>query len=156
MASYADLQFAVQSSKKIVRGLEWPVLLNNTGGMFSNNYNEESIKDGLIQLLLTSRGERPMLLDYGTALRRSVFAPLDGTTVSELRRTILGAIAKYEDRVIVRSFEIIPRNDDSEIDIELEFSMKGGVIGTDKIRLTVTKQGPIIYGGGWPGGVRNG
>ena len=121
MASYGDLKFATRKSVKSIKGLAWPVRLKNTGGMFSNNFNEESIKDGLIQLMLTSRGERPMRLDYGTALRRSVFAPLDAATVSRLKTTILGAIDKYEPRVIVRSFKLTPKPDNSEIDISLVF-----------------------------------
>ena len=66
MASYGDLQFTTTSNAHAVRGLAWPCRVSNTGGMFARNYNETSIKDALIQLILTQRGERPMRLDFGT------------------------------------------------------------------------------------------
>ncbi len=146
MASYGDLSFATRSSKKHIKGMEWPVKVSNTGGMFSNNYNEESVKDGLIQLLLTARGERPMRLDYGTDLRRSVFAPLNETTVNSLRQSVLTAISKYEPRIIVRSFEVIPEDGKSQIDISLVFSLKNSVLAHDTVLLTVNTKGVVIHG----------
>jgi len=147
MASYGDLKFATRSDRKSIKGLAWPVKTTNTGGMFSNNYNEAAVREGLIQLLLTSRGERPMRLDYGTHLRRSVFAPLDGTTVSNLRTSILDAISRYEPRVIVKSFNITPDSEKSRINIELEFSLKDSVLSFHQICLQVDTQGVIITNG---------
>ena len=145
MASYGDLSFATRGSKKQIKGMEWPVKVSNTGGMFSNNYNEESVKDGLIQLLLTARGERPMRLDYGTDLRRSVFAPLDETTVSNLRQSILNAISKYEPRIVVRSFEVTPESSKSQINVSLVFSLKNSVLAHDTVLLTVNTKGVVIH-----------
>ena len=146
MASYGDIKFATKGSRKTIRGLEWPVKTSNTGGMFSNNYNEESIKSGLIQLLLTDRGERPMRLDFGTELKRSVFAPLDGATVSQLRQSILDSISKYETRVVVRSLQLTPISDKSQLNVSLVFSVKPDVLSHHTITLSVDTQGVFING----------
>ena len=146
MASYGDIKFATKGGAKQIRGLEWPVKTSNTGGMFSNNINEEAIKDGLIQLLLTSRGERPMRLDFGTDLKKSVFAPLDGATVANLRSSVLDAIAKYEKRVVVRSLELVPQMENSQINIDLVFSVKDDVLSHHQILLSVNTQGVSING----------
>ena len=139
MASYGDLTFATSENQRIIRGMAWPVKTTNTGGMFSCAYDKEAIKDGLIQLLLTQRGERPMRPDYGTTLRGSTFDPMDATTITNLRQTILTAIAKYEPRVRVITFKVTPQSDNSAIDISLVFSLKHDVLFTESILLTVSQ-----------------
>lgn len=146
MASYGDMQFAVSNRERVIKGLRWPPSTQSPGGTFSNNYNKEAIKDGLIQLLLTSKGERPMRLDFGTDLRRSVFAPLDGQMVSNLRASIKSAIKKYEKRIVVRSLEITPQNDNSQIDVSISFSIKDNVLDVDRVSLTVNTEGVIVNG----------
>ena len=145
MASYGDLQFVTTNTPHSVRGLTWPCKTTNTGGMFSVNFNETSVREGLIQLLLTSRGERPMRLDYGTDLRRSVFAPLDVVTINNLKETIQSAIATYEPRVIIQSLKV-EQTKESELDISLVFSMRGNVFSTNGIYLTINSQGATING----------
>jgi phage baseplate assembly protein W len=146
MASYGDLSFTTTNAAHAVRGLAWPCRINNTGGMFSANYNETSIRDSLIQLLLTQRGERPMRLDYGTALRTSVFAPMDSQTVENLESSIRTAIERYEPRVIIRSFSLTPSEETSQMFLEIAFSVKDNVFTTDGIYLTVNTQGVEING----------
>ena len=146
MASYGDLKFVTTNSAHAVRGLAWPCRTENTGGMFSINFNETSIKDALIQLILTQRGERPMRLDYGTDLRASVFGPMDSQTTEELENSIKNAIERYEPRVIIRSFALSPQEETSEMRLELAFSIKDNVFSTDGIYLTVNTQGVVING----------
>tara|TARA_R110000824_G_scaffold35687_3_gene111587 strand:- start:10951 stop:11391 length:441 start_codon:yes stop_codon:yes gene_type:complete len=146
MASYGDLQFVTTNNVHAVRGLAWPCLTDNTGGMFSRNFNETSIKDGLIQLLLTQRGERPMRLDFGTDLRSSVFAPMDSYTTEALENSIRTAIERYEPRIIIRSFSLTPQTETSEMFLELAFSIKNNIFTTEGIYLTVNTQGVTING----------
>ena len=146
MASYGDSAFVTRNDQKTIKGCEFPVVHTNTGGTFSNNYNLNAVKDGLIQLLLTNRGERPMRLDFGTNLRRSVFAPLDVRTVSALKQTIETAIKKYEDRVVVRRCEVSPISETSEIRVILVYHLKTDVLNSETIDLTVNQRGVLING----------
>jgi uncharacterized protein len=144
--TYGDVHFVTQKYEKTVKGLQFPVKTTNTGGMFSRNFNEEAIKDGLLQLIMTQRGERPMRYDYGTTLRASVFAPLDSQTVSDLRNSIQTAIEKYEPRVIIRELNVVPVTENSQINVELVFSPKDNVFFSDRIALTVDSQGVRLNG----------
>tara|TARA_R110002051_G_scaffold264318_1_gene324246 strand:+ start:346 stop:546 length:201 start_codon:yes stop_codon:yes gene_type:complete len=63
-----------------------------------------------------------------------------------LENSIVTAVARYEPRVIVRSFKLNPREETSEMYLELAFSMKDNVFATDGIMLTVSTQGVIING----------
>ena len=144
--TYGDLTFVTKNSKRTVKGLQYPVRTTNTGGMFARSFDAEAIKDGLIQLLMTQQGERPMNYSYGTVLRSSVFAPLDGQLISEVNASIENAIRKYEPRVVVRKLQVIPNDAESEIRVELTFSIKDDVFSTNTINLTVNAQGVQING----------
>jgi len=137
MASYGDLQFATRKNQKVIRGVQWPVKQENTGGMFSCAYNQEAVKDGLVQLILTQKGERPMRPGYGTNLRAAPFEPMDGITIGALEKSILTAIEKYEPRVTIIDFKLIPNEETSELDLSLVFSLKNNVLTTESIFLTV-------------------
>lgn len=144
--TYGDLNFVTTKQTKTVNGLKFPVKTSNTGGMFARNVDAQAIKDGLLQLIMTQNGERPMRYDYGTALRRSVFAPLDSTTVSDLTASIQNAINTYEPRVIIRVLEVIPDEATSSLSINLVFSIKNDVFHTQQIALTVDARGVQVNG----------
>jgi phage baseplate assembly protein W len=146
MSTYGDLTFNTISNTSTVKGLQYPIDTANTGGMFSRSFNERAIRDGLLQLLLTQRGERPMRLDYGTNLRTACFEPLDGALLESLRKSILSAISKYEPRIVVRDFEIKSDDSNSRIFLKMVFSIKNNIFYTDQIALTVDSQGVQLNG----------
>lgn len=146
MGSYGDLSFVTKKDQNPVKGIEFPVRSTSTGGIFSRNFNEQSVKDGLIQLIMTQRGERPMRYDYGTDVRGSVFAPMDSLLVSNLESSIRNAIDRYEPRVVIRDLQVISDEQNSSIDIKLVFSMKDNVFFSDQVYLTVNPQGVEING----------
>jgi len=146
MASYGDVSFVTTDDTSSIKGLQFPVKTTNTGGMFSRNLDARSIKEGLLQLLMTQRGERPMRLDFGTDVRTSVFAPMDSQLITSLRQSILSAIDLYEPRVIVRDLQISPDEANSRVTIELAFSIKNNVFYKDTIVLTVDNRGVQING----------
>jgi len=144
MASYGDVTFVTTNDVSSIKGLQFPVKTTNTGGMFSRNLDGRSIREGLLQLLMTQRGERPMRLNYGTTLRSSVLAPLDSNLTSEVRQSILSAIDLYEPRIVVRSLDVVPDEAESRLFITLKFAIKNNVFFTDTITLTVDSTGVQI------------
>lgn len=143
--TYGDLSFVTKNSKRTVKGMQYPVSFSNTGGTFARNFDAEAIKDGLIQLIMTQRGERPMRSDFGTITRASVFAPLDAQLLSDIESSIRTAIDLYEPRVIIRSLSVT-ESADSSVDIKLSFSVKDGVLSVQTLDLTVNSQGVQING----------
>lgn len=142
--TYGDLSFVTKDSARTVKGLQFPISTSNTGGMFARNFDAEAIKDGLIQLIMTQQGERPMNYTYGTILRNAVFAPLDGELISEINSSIETAIRRFEPRVTIRTLQVTPNEENSGVDISLVFSLKDDVFSTQKINLTVNAQGAQI------------
>lgn len=70
------------------------------------------IKNDLLQLLLTSPGERRMRPTYGTDIRKYPFDPADDTGIEQLRNSIVTSIRKFEPRVILKDviFNLNPDN----------------------------------------------
>tara|TARA_R110000851_G_scaffold224462_1_gene377299 strand:+ start:387 stop:602 length:216 start_codon:yes stop_codon:yes gene_type:complete len=71
---------------------------------------------------------------------------MDAQTIETLENSILTAIERYEPRVIIRSFQLNPRAETSEMYLEIAFSVKNNVFATEGIYLTVNTQGVKING----------
>ena len=56
---------------------------------------DEEIRSNLIHLLLTRKGSRYFLPDFGTRLMEFIFDPLDGPTFSAIEAEIRDTVAKY-------------------------------------------------------------
>ena len=75
------------------------------------------IKNDLLQLLLTSPGERRMRPTYGTEIRKFPFEPGDDQSIESLRQSIRLAINQFEQRVILKSIVLTLDADNSSLAI---------------------------------------
>lgn len=60
-----------------------------------NQINTDAIKSDLMHLLLTNKGERLYLPDFGTNLRRYIFEQNDTISYEDIKEEITDAIKKY-------------------------------------------------------------
>jgi len=65
----------------------------------------EHIRQSVQDILLTLPGERIMRRDYGSWLRALVDAPLDPITIMDIRAASIGAISRWEPRILVEEVE---------------------------------------------------
>ena len=89
------LAYPVVQVRKIVAT---NILQNSNAGpatYFGKATGIELIKNNLKQLIRTEKGERVMLPDYGLALQKYLFSPLDETTYALLKEDILRNMRKY-------------------------------------------------------------
>lgn len=99
------------SSKKEVYGLEYPLGKSTyTGGFFKKKSGVELIKGAVTQLLLTERGERVMLPDYGCNLRRFLFQPLDEVLFENIKQEVLRSFNNYIVGATVLRISVVPLN----------------------------------------------
>lgn len=89
-------------------GFKYP-LGNGTDGKFLKKSSDlDLIKGQLKQLLLTNRGERVMLPNFGTNLRQYLMEPLDQATLSQIKREIMESMRRYAPNVAVSKLQVIP------------------------------------------------
>lgn len=86
-------------------GLPYPITQNSLG-YFRSQCGAETIKGDLLILLLTNPGERVMMPEFGTGLRRLVFEPNDSFIKEQARNMIINAIATWEPRIVVEQIDI--------------------------------------------------
>jgi len=92
-------QTTSQERKKY--GLAFPLGQIISGGAFAKSSGSKMVRDGLMQLLKTERGERVMLPNYGVSLKKYLFQPLDEQTFENIKSEILTSISRYTPNVEV-------------------------------------------------------
>jgi phage baseplate assembly protein W len=75
-------------------------------------YPELEIKSNLIHLLLTRKGSRYFLPDFGTNLYQYIFEPLSDTVLSAIQNEIKTACAKYLPNLQINAVNITQYNSD--------------------------------------------
>lgn len=93
-----------------------------------NNDDLSAIKSDLMHLLLTNKGERYYLPDFGTNLRYFIFQPNDGITHSEIKEEIDVAVNKYIPNLSVTNLTVNYKEDDEYIaEVRADFMIVDGV-----------------------------
>ena len=77
------------------------------------------IKNDLIQLLLTSPGERIMKPDLGAPIKTLTFENVVDSDIAALKTNILSAIEEFEPRVTIQDILIQLDNDNSKLTITI-------------------------------------
>lgn len=72
---------------------------------------EEDVRQAILLILQTAKGERLMRPDFGCGLRKLAFAPLNTTTKTLVRKEVQDALIEWEPRIDVQ--EITVTNDHS-------------------------------------------
>lgn len=91
-------------------GLSFPTGSLNNKGFFAKISGTQLSKANLKQLVLTARGERVMLPNFGTNLRNYLFEQLDAQTVSNIKKEIMYSFAKYGQGLKLLKMQVLPND----------------------------------------------
>ena len=84
-----------------------------------------AIKQAIVNLLLTNKGERLMNPDYGSDIRSYLFEPLDFGTANAITTNIRYSIDRWEPRISVLNLSATPNFDDNGFDVEMTYEIRG-------------------------------
>ena len=132
-----DLNYIKTTAKKRILGVAFPMMNKGIGGYVAQNENLRSLRDCVVQLIMTGRGSRVMRPDYGTDLRASVFEPFTDDMVDVLRTQILETIAKYEPRVIVKRISLMPDYENHTLKVELYITSKDDLLNGELVEVLI-------------------
>jgi phage baseplate assembly protein W len=99
--------------------------------------DRDAIRADLLHLLLTNKGERLYLPDFGSDLKKYIFEPNDSLTHEDIRDSLNNSISTYIPNLIINSIEF--RNEEIEelIVVELTYTVTEGTFqSTDTVTLT--------------------
>ena len=118
--------------------IDFPFRDSDSGFYFNiNKTDKDAIRADLLHLLLTNKGERLYLPDFGSDLKKYIFEPNDKLTHDDIRDSLNDSISKYIPNLTVNSIEF--RNIDIEevIIVELTYTVtEGSFSSTDTVTLT--------------------
>lgn len=89
------------------RGMKFPPQVDAVTGRFKQTSYEEDIKEAIYLILMTSKGERVMMSDFGCDLQNYIYDIPSSTYLNLLKIEILDALVKWEPRI-------------SEIEVEID------------------------------------
>ena len=86
-----------------------------------------AIKQAIVNLLLTNKGERPFNPSYGSDVREYLFEPLDYGTAAQVKLSIESTLTEFEPRIQILSLDVWPNFNDNAFSVEMTYE----VIGSD-------------------------
>ena len=125
------------ADKKYIN-IDFPFRDSENGFYFKlNSTDKDAIRSDLLHLLLTNKGERLYLPDFGSDLRKFIFEPNDAITHDQIRDNLNETIKRYIPNLVVN--DITFRNDDIQelIIVELKYTVTEGTFSSsDTIEIT--------------------
>ena len=100
------------------------LLLHPLSGDIAKVTNAESIKQSIKNLVQINYGEKLFQPTIGCNVYRSLFEPLDGFTLNDIKEGIADTIKFYEPRVVLLNVETSGiENDDNAVSVTIYFSI---------------------------------
>ncbi len=104
-------------------GWKFPPTMRNNALLLSEG--EDVIRESILLILRTTRGERIMRPDFGCGINDMVFAENNATTHTLLAEVVNDALLEFEPRVNVNDVRVTADPDeDNRVNIEIEYTIK--------------------------------
>ena len=87
--------------------------------------NDNSIKQAVKNIILTSPGEKPFQPLVGSSVSRLLFEPLDAFTADTIAEEIRTTINQYEPRVALTRVDVTPIFEGNKLNVSLEYIIVG-------------------------------
>ena len=102
----------------ITYGINFPFRDSKRGDYLQlTEFEAQEIKADLIHLLLTRKGTRYYLPEFGTRLYEFLFEPFDGLTFNAIESDIRDAVSQFMPNLLLNNITITPADPQEEIDI---------------------------------------
>jgi len=96
-------------------GIDYPFRDSSVGDYVSMTTTpEKEVRADLIHLLLTRKGSRYFLPDFGTRLYEFIFEQNDSVSYSQIEDEIREGVGKYIPNLDINSIKIVSADDDEE------------------------------------------
>lgn len=110
----------------ITYGINFPFRDSPIGDyLLLTDFSKDEIRANLIHLILTRKGSRYYLPDFGTRIYEYLFEPLDGETFESIKSDIEDQIAKYIPNLTINSITIQPYTETDEVAGQLDYELLG-------------------------------
>ena len=96
-------------------GVGWAFPVKPVGGCLTYARHEEDIEQAIRIILLTARGERLMLPQFGAGIRNYLFEPGSPATHRSIEEAVRAALTDWEPRIDLERVEVVPDQDEPNL-----------------------------------------
>ncbi len=101
-------------------GWKYPVEVQDTG--FALSSGDQNIKESILIILQTAKGERVMRPDFGCEIQKLAFETLNTSTTTLLIHHIKQALLEWESRITVKDVLIeVSAENDAQLNIKIDY-----------------------------------
>ena len=125
------------ADKKYIN-IDFPFVDSKEGFYFNLTQTDQAaIRADLLHLLLTNKGERLYMPDFGSDLKKYIFEPNDSITHSEIKDNLNETIKKYLPNLVIDSIEFKNNEIEELIIVEVRYTViEGTFTSSDVIEVT--------------------
>ena len=118
--------------------IDFPFSDSPKGYYFKLNDNDrDAIKSDLLHLLLTNKGERLYMPDFGSDLRKYIFEPNDSITQDQIKDNLNETIKRYIPNLLINEISFRKNEIEELIIVELRYTVTEGTFSSsDTVELT--------------------
>jgi phage baseplate assembly protein W len=107
-------------------GIDFPFRISQVGKYLTLSQTaEDEIRNNLVHLLLTRRGSRYYLPDFGSRLYEYIFEPMDSLTFDNIESEIRQSCEKYIPNLKISNISITDASND-DVDSSVSTESSGG------------------------------
>lgn len=114
---------AIRARQNIYSDLDFRFIVNPNTGDLALKKDAEAIKQSIMNILLTGRGERPFNPEFGGNLRAYLFENFDAVTQAAMENVIVNSLKNYEPRVRVDNIVIDDLSYRNALNISIDFTI---------------------------------
>jgi Bacteriophage baseplate protein W len=105
-------------------GTRFPLVLDDTTGQLARAEYEESVRQAILVILGTAKGERVMRPDFGCGIHDLVFANISATTIGRVIREVSESLLRLEPRINVTRLDATPGETSSVLLIDIDYEVR--------------------------------
>lgn len=110
----------------VTYGINFPFRDSRRGDYLEiTELESQQVKSDLIHLLLTRKGSRYFLPEFGTRLYEFLFEPFDGLTFDAIQSDIRDAVQQFMPNLLLNQITITPADPMEELDTMIGENMVG-------------------------------
>ena len=99
----------------------------------------EAVKQSVLNILRTNRGERPFQPSFGSNIRAYLFENIDEVTKTLIQEEVVFALRNFEPRVVVLSIDVDSPLDSNAVNIRLDLEIVSPIATTTTLEFTVER-----------------
>ena len=130
---------SIVARERTYTDFDFPFRANPVTGDVGIKKDVEAVKQSVINILLTSPGERPFDPLFGCDIRSQLFENYDPILEAILDEQIRTSLRNYEPRVEVLNVAVSGRPDNNKVDITVEIEIQSPEVVATSVNVTIER-----------------